>query len=361
VGIAALALLALVVVAANFVRVPYVIISPGDATPLDESIVEVSGAQTYEHSGRLFFLTVRVSNRDPSVWRWLFAQLDSGVTITKREEVIGCATYDENARLQDLLMVESQDSAKTVALGRLGYDVPEEGMRVVISRVVCDGPSFGKVQLADQLTAVDGQPIAGSSEVRPLVETHRPGERVRLSVQRDGEAVDVVVRSGRQTGDAARPCGPPRGDGQGKACVGIVAEGLVDEEFPVEIEIDTRRVSGPSAGLAFTLAIVDELTPGELTGGQRVAVTGAIRPDGTVVPVGGVKQKTIAARQSGVTLMLVPACSAPEPRGCEADLARAHANGIRVVVVETIDDALRALERAGGDPVPPRPRAAIDP
>lgn len=360
-GVVALGLLGVVVVAANFVRVPYVIISPGDATPLDGDIVEVSGAETYEHSGSLLFLTVRVSNRDPSVWRWLFAKLDSGVTITKREEVIGCASYDENARLQDLLMIESQDSAKTVALRRLGYEVAEEGTRVVISGVACDGPSFGQLQLADQLIAVDGQPVKGSPEVRPLVEAHRPDERVRLTVLRDGEELEVVVRSGRQTGDPLHPCGPPRGDGEGKACVGIVGEGLVDESFPVEIEIDTERVSGPSAGLAFTLAIIDELTPGELTGGERVAVTGSILPDGTVVPVGGVEQKTIAARRAGATLLLVPACSDPEPRDCEAELARAHADGLRVIVVETIDDALRALERAGGDPVPPRPPAATDP
>jgi PDZ domain-containing protein len=359
-GVAALALLGVVVVAANFVRVPYVIISPGDATPLDGSIVEVSGAETYEHSGRLLFLTVRVSNRDPSVWRWLFAQFDSGVTISKREEVIGCASYDENARLQNLLMIESQDSAKTVALRRLGYDVAEEGMRVVISSVLCDGPSFGMVQLADQLTAVDGQPVTESSEVRPLVEAHEPGEPVTLTVQRDGREEEVVVRSGRQTGDPRHPCGPPRGNGEGKACVGIVAEALVDETFPIEIEIDTRRVSGPSAGLAFTLAIIDELTPGDLTGGERVAVTGSILPDGTVVPVGGVEQTTIAARRAGATVMLVPACSDPEPRRCEAELARAHADGMRVIVVETIDDALRALERAGGDPVPPRPPATTD-
>ncbi|MEX2269444.1 MAG: S16 family serine protease [Acidimicrobiia bacterium] len=361
VGVVGFVLLGVVAIGANFVRVPYVIISPGDATPLDEHVVEVSGARTYEHSGELLFLTVRVSNRDPTVWRWLFAKIDSGVDVTKREEVIGCASYAENARLQDLLMLESQDSAKTVALHRLGYDVVEEGTRIVLRAVACDGPSFGKVELADELTAVDGQPVTASKDVRPLVEAHQPGDQVHMSLVRDGDPVEVTVRAGRQTGIPAHPCGPPDSEPGGKACVGIVAEGIVEERFPVEIAIDTRRVSGPSAGLAFTLAIIDELTPGDLTGGRRVAVTGSILADGHVVPVGGVEQKTIAARRSGATVMLVPACAEPQPRSCEAELARAHADGMRVIVVETIDDALRALERAGGDPIPARPPAANDP
>ena len=70
--------------------------------------------------------------------------------------------------------------------------------------------------------------------------------------------------------------------------------------------IDTQKVAGPSAGLAFTLAIIDDLTPGNLTGGKRVAVTGTISTDGTVGAVGGVEQKAITARHNDVSLMIVP-------------------------------------------------------
>jgi PDZ domain-containing protein len=104
-------------------------------------------------------------------------------------------------------------------------------------------------------------------------------------------------------------------------------------------------VSGPSAGLAFTLAIIDDLTPGDLTGGKRVAITGTISPDGTVGPVGGVAQKAVAARSAGAKLMLVP----PQ----EYDDAKSHADGMTVVRVSTLDDALRALRNNGGDPVVP--------
>jgi PDZ domain-containing protein len=102
-------------------------------------------------------------------------------------------------------------------------------------------------------------------------------------------------------------------------------------------------VSGPSAGLAFTLAIIDQLTPGSLTGGKKVAVTGAINDDGTVGPVGGVKQKAITARRAGAELMLVPSFEYKD--------ARLRAGNMKVVAVDTVDDALRALERAGGTPI----------
>jgi PDZ domain-containing protein len=246
-----------------------------------------------------------------------------------------------------------------VALQRLGYEVTEESNHVVISNVLCDGPSFGALQAADEVLSVDDQPVATAEDVGVFVQMHEPGDDVRFNVTRDGIEQELTVRAGHTTKDPNRPCAPGKGGGAGAiACVGIQDQNIVDLKFPFKIEVDTNRVSGPSAGLAFTLAIIDSLTDGSLTGGERVAVTGAILSDGTVVPVGGVEQKAAVASSAGAMLMLVPACPKPLERDCEAEPARAHANGMRVVIVETIDDALRALERAGGDPIPPRPDPA---
>jgi PDZ domain-containing protein len=347
-GVIGLSALAAAVVAASFVHVPYVIISPGDATALDQRVVTVSGARTYPHGGDFLYLTVRVSNSDPTVWRWLFAQLDGDVSVVKKQDVIGCASYADSSRLNDLLMRQSQVVAKTVALRRLGYKVVEKTKRIVIVDVECGGPSQGTVSPGDTVQAVDGTTVATAEQVRPLIEAHRPGDRVRLTVVREGATRDLTVRTGRQTGNPQHPCGPVEGTGpRGKACVGVAIQTIADVQFPVDIRIDTRRVSGPSAGLAFTLAIIDDLTPGDLTGGRKVAVTGTILPDGHVGVVGGVEQKTVTARENGATLMIVPAD--------EAKAAREHAGGMRIVAVKTIGDALRALRRAGGDPIPPEP------
>src|ERR1700676_3183163 len=92
-----LGVLATFLVAAAFIRVPYVIISPGDATALDHQVVTISAPRAYPHAPLLLFLTVQVTNRAPNLYRYLFAQLDSTVSVTKKQDVIGCASYAANA------------------------------------------------------------------------------------------------------------------------------------------------------------------------------------------------------------------------------------------------------------------------
>jgi len=111
-------------------------------------------------------------------------------------------------------------------------------------------------------------------------------------------------------------------------------------KFPVQISIDSGQVGGPSAGLAFTLGILDVMTPGSLTGGLKISTTGTMAIDGTVGPIGGIHQKVMASRRAGVQLMLVPAS--------EVDEARKYAGDLRIEPVETLDQALEILTTVGG-------------
>jgi PDZ domain-containing protein len=128
----------------------------------------------------------------------------------------------------------------------------------------------------------------------------------------------------------------------GTPLLGITQQTWKQEfHFPFGVDIDSGQIGGPSAGLAFTLAVLDVLTPGELTGGQRIAATGTIDPDGKIGPVGGVAQKTVAVKRSGATLFLVPSE--------EYGQAKARAgNGLRVEKVDTLDDALKVLSSLHG-------------
>ena len=125
-----------------------------------------------------------------------------------------------------------------------------------------------------------------------------------------------------------------------------VAYHNLDVKLPMEINFDSGEVTGPSAGLAWTLAIVDELTPDDLTNGKRVAATGTIGPNGEVGPIGGLPQKTAAVRRSGAELFLIP-------KGLPADdLAQAKqlAGGeVDLVEVATLDEAVDAIEKFVGD------------
>jgi PDZ domain-containing protein len=104
--------------------------------------------------------------------------------------------------------------------------------------------------------------------------------------------------------------------------------------FPVDVRIDLGQVGGPSAGLAFALDVMEELRGG-VDRGYRLAATGEIFLDGSVAKVGGIKQKTIGARRSGMDLFLVPGDNAAE--------ARRYADGLRIVPVDSFQQALRAL------------------
>lgn len=338
-----LAGLIIVVIVAGFViHVPYVIISPGEATPLDNHVITVNGAQTYGHGGDVLFLTVRVTNHDPTVWRVVASWLDPDQQVIGRDSAVGCLSDDENATINERLMQQSQDDAKNVALTRLGYTVEAEPTQVTVVEVCAGAPAYGQLSAGDRVLAIDDQSVNGLADVAPIMDQHRPGDVATVTYAHGDATETAKVTTGRVAGTQCVPAGARR---TGSPCLGVTLEPFVTYRFPVDVAIDTQRVSGPSAGLAFTLAIIDDLTPGDLTGGKRVAVTGTIDPNGRVGAVGGVEQKAITARHNDVELMIVPKSEVKD--------ARSGADGMRVVGVDTIDQALDALRAAGGAAVPP--------
>lgn len=323
-------------VAAFFVRLPYVIISPGDATPVND-VVRINGAKTYRSPGAVLFLTVSVTNQRPNLYRMLAGWLSPDSDIISEKDDLGCLTRHEDDVQNEMYMTESQQTAKAVALGRLGYHVTSTSHGVVVFDVGCKTPALGHLQVGDEILAVDGKPVTTSAQVGPLVRAHQPGQSVAFTVRRGTQRRDVSVKTERA------PSGPYKGQAQ----VGIVATDDLTYTFPVDVRIDPGPVTGPSAGLAFTLTVLDELTPGSLTAGHDVAVTGTIESDGSVGPVGGVAQKAVTARGAGARLFLVPTTELAD--------ARKHAGSMKVVGVRNLSDALRALQAAGGAPLPPAP------
>ena len=340
-------LLVVAVIAGFLIHLPYVVISPGEATPLDSSVVMINGAPTYPSANNVLFLTVRVSNQDPTVWRVVAAWLNSDEDIEERSNVVGCASPEDNVTYNTLLMQQSQSDAKDVALTRLGYTVTADAPRVTVVQACAGAPAFGHLQVGDQVLTVDGTAVATSNELVAQVRAHKPGDTIDFSVNRDGatQAADVVAGRISADGTKCKVIATGATGDPGTACIGSASQDFVTYHFPIDVTINTDRVGGPSAGLAFTLAIIDDLTPGKLTDGTHVAVTGTIATDGSVGPVGGVEQKAITARNNGVQLMIVPKAEVAD--------ARKGADGMKVVGVATVDDALAALELAGGSPVPP--------
>lgn len=333
-----LALLAAVigVVGAN-ITLPYVIFSPGDATPVDDYL-SIKDVRTYPHSGSLLLLTVRVSRGRPNLWRFLQASLDDDTDVVGEERVYGNTPRTTINRRDVQAMSESQVAAQQAALTRLGYDVTVTGAGAVITDVVKGSPAAtAGLRPGDVITAINGQPVRVVDDVGAIVRAQPAGTTFSVERRRGEELATIPVTSAVA----------PSGSIKGRPYFGIGAQtDQPDVRFPVDIDIDTRDVSGPSGGLAFALTIIDDLTPGDLTGGEKVAVSGTIDGAGNVGEVGGVAQKAVAARSAGARLMIVP-----KPEVADA---RSKAGDIEVVGVRTLDEALRVLRANGGAAIPPR-------
>jgi len=337
-GTVAGAIVVVALLAGTLIRLPYVLIAPGNAQSV-ERVVKVEGAPTFPHRGRLLLLTVSVSGERPNLFTYLSGYFDENTDVVPEDEVLQGKTREEDQRLNKLEMADSQMTAKRVALERLGYTVPATGTGAAVIAVQKGAPADGKLRVGDVITAIDGQPVTLSEELGRAIRTRPPGQPVTFTVDRDGKPTEVTV--------ATRAA--ERGACPGRAEIGVVTRTRNEKfDFPVDVKIDTGRISGPSAGLAFTLTIIDDLTPGDLTGGKKVAVTGTIQPGGAVGPIGGVQQKAVTADRAGAKLFLVPM---PELKD-----ARSRAGDLKVVGIRTLDDALTELAKAGGEPsVPPAP------
>jgi PDZ domain-containing protein len=269
----------------------------------------------------------------------LLDHTDAGAQLLPASEVLGDTPASQYNQLNDQFMAVSSQSATVVALRRLGYRVTEQDEGVLIGGLVKGSPAAGHLQAGDTIVAVDGKPIGTNAQLVAIIHRHQSGDRVVFTVvPPTGKRQNVTLRLGRYPAGVLPPGTPPD-----TAFVGISElETTMQFRYPFNVQIDAGNIGGPSAGLAFTLAILDYLGNGQLTGGHLVAATGTMNLDGSVGEVGGVKQKAIAVRRAGAQLFLVPQA--------EYSDAKAEAGStMKVVGVTNLDQALNALAAVGGN------------
>jgi len=247
-----------------------------------------------------------------------------GSTVLPEHALLAPGTTDEERDRQNAADMErSEQIASVVALRALGYEVVAAPRGALVIGVASDVPAAAKIDAGDVIVAVDGVPIRTPANLRREIGRRKPGDDVRLTVRRERKALDVTVRTVPSPTDPSRPI------------VGITVDQEADIELPFDVDIDLGRVGGPSAGLPFALEIARKLGR-DVTHGCKIAATGELALDGTVLPIGGIKQKTIGARRADVDFFLVPA-------GRNADGARENADGLTVIPVESFQQALRTL------------------
>ncbi|WP_392751621.1 PDZ domain-containing protein [Streptomyces sp. LN590] len=323
------------------IPVPYSEMSPGPTVNTlgkvgGDPVLQISGHRTYKTSGNLNMTTVRVTGADynmnlvEAVYGWL---AHDSVVVPHDTLYPGGKTEEQSTQENAEEFSQSQESAKVAALTELGIPVTS---RVVVSTVIKDSPAQGKLHAGDVIKAVDGAAVKHPEDVAKLVTKHKPGENVTFTVI-PAKTAAAAEKAGKQPeGTEKITITTKKAPKENRAIVGIQAG--TDHTFPFEIDIKLADVGGPSAGLMFSLGIVDKLTPGQLTGGKFIAGTGTIDDQGKVGPIGGINMKLVGARDAGARYFLTPGDN------CKA-AASDTPSGLTLVKVKTIDDAKQSLEK----------------
>ena len=313
---------------------PFVVESPGLTENTlgrhsGKPVIDIRGTTTYATSGRLDLTTVSVTSPGyrPRLAEVLAAWVSTEQIVLPRDVV-----YPPEKSVQDVnkenkvQMVSSQDAAVASGLLRSGV----EPFVVKVAEVVDGAPAEGVLAKGDLIRSVDDTDVGSPQELVDAVSAIAPGARVTLDIERDGKPKTVRLTT------------EPNPDAPDTARIGVSAADQPVFDPPISVNIDLgQEIGGPSAGLVFSIAIYDLLTPGELLGGRYVAGTGIIDQNGKVGPIGGIQQKIAGAYNDGdgATVFLVPADN------CEEAGMSDLAGDLLLVKVATLDDAIKALEQ----------------
>jgi len=326
------------VFAASRIKLPEYALVPGDALSVS-GLITVPKDKATPVSGHVLLTDVGVN--DVTMLSWLGDQLDSNTDVVPQGDLTGNLPTEEFDAQGVVDMAESQMTAKAVALRQLGYRVPERDAGVTVYVVDPSSPAWHVLHVGDVITSIDGVATPTTTALVSAIHTHRPGDRITLRVGTianpdTGHDVTLQLGSAVENGKTV----PIVGIGAPNVPIpGMGTQPVYTYPFPVQIATD--GIGGPSAGLAFTLGVINALSGGHLTGGKTVAATGTIHPDGTVGDVGGVAQKTVAVERARATLFLVP------PQEYATAKSKATA-GLTVVSVKSLSDAVAVLEHVGG-------------
>ena len=325
-ALGSMVLLCLMILGGSLMPVPYVIERPGPAIDVlgeyeDEQILVIDGAETHATDGELMMTTVSVDGGPgyrvtpvEVVASWF----DRSQAVLPREAVFPAGqTREETVLTNSVAMSTSQQGAVAVALDELGIEYEPV---VMVGGVEQDAPADGVLEGGDVVLSVNGSAAETVEGYRELARATEEGDDVQMRVRRGEEVLDLAV---------------PTEEVDGAPRMGIVLSAGYD--FPMDVEITVGEIGGPSAGMMFSLSVYDELTPGALTGGHRIAGTGTIDAEGAVGPIGGIRQKMVGAHESDAEFFLAPS------ENCD-EVVDYVPEGMDVVAVTDFEDAVEASE-----------------
>jgi PDZ domain-containing protein len=273
--------------------------------------------------GRDGIYFVDLIQRRASLAESLFPSIRDGSTLVPESRVNPHGIAESVRRQADLgQMARSQEIAAAVALRELGYKVLVHENGAFVASVYSGLPAVGKVAPGEVIVAVDGKPVRSILDLQRLIAARKPRTSLTLSLRNSKGIRKVRLVTAPNPADASR------------SVIGVLVEPAADIKLPFAVSIDAGNIGGPSAGLAFALEVMEKLGR-DVDHGKKIAATGELALNGSVQPIGGIKQKTIGARQADVDAFLVPVENAGE--------ARRYARDLPIVPVSSVEQAVRRL------------------
>ncbi len=329
------AVLVVVLAVASFgLRVPYVILSPGETlntlgTIQGQDVITVAGRSPAATSGHLNLTTVSVETQDTTVVGAIRGWLAKDEVVVPHDSIYPPGQTQQQTNQQDQQdFSESQDAAVAAAACQLKYP---RGFGIV--SVLSDSPNAKVLRAGDAFVSVGGSAVKDSTTLSQILKGHKAGDTLPAVMTRAGKQISLTLTLGAPTQGSTAPR------------LGVtVADGCL---LPFEVTVSVPGIGGPSAGLMFSLGVIDKIGTDDLTGGRFIAGTGTIDPTGAVGAIGGIQLKMLGARRAGATVFLAPA-------GNCADVKGNIPAGLEVVKVSTLQDAITSLDtlKAGGTNVP---------
>ncbi len=325
---------------------------PADAEPVAPRL-RIDGTQVFGGTGDVYFVTIR--QPQITMLDWFITRTSPAARFMSYTDKYGDQTEEELLQSGQRQMTGAKDRAIYVALQAAGFPVKRKEGKAIVDYVIClkanaagtkcdeEPPAAKFLQPDDVIVELGGSRINTLDDLGPVLDRLTPGDEVSIVVERNGERVKGAVKT------ILAPDEKPD-----RTIIGFSPVDTTTVDLPkgLTVSFSTGGIGGPSAGLAFTLSLIDEVTKGNLMGNRRIAVTGEIDIDGQVGAIGGLNSKAEAVRQVGVKYFLVPA-SQPDTGPDSVAAARAVVgDSVEIIPVATLEEALAVLVRLGGDPLP---------
>lgn len=324
---------------------------PGSAYDVSR-FVKVQNGDT-DDVGSLSLMTVAMAPATPVTYA--LAHFREFEEILKLNEVRQEEEDEKEYNVRQLkLMSDSQFNAIYVAFQKAGLPFEIEYNGVTVINVLSNGAADGKLEPGDEIVEVDGEVINRAEDLTKRLSGKKENEKIKLVINRNNELLDFTIQLKQIPGSNEKRAG-----------IGVIYSESKSIKTEPTVKINANDIGGPSAGLMFTLEILNQLLDEDLSKGYNIAGTGEMHEDGTIGRIGGIEKKVVAANRDGIEIFFAPDDElTAEMKNLNPTIISNYEAAVRtakkintkmkIIPVKTVDDAIYYLEQLKPKKAPQR-------